>query len=308
MVVRAIEYGAIITDIEVPDKKGATVNLVLAADSLDAYLKNYPSAAAVIGRFANRIAHGKFTLDGKEYTLAKNNGRNHLHGGIKGFASVVWHGKALPPRKKESTVEFSYLCKDGEEGYPGNLNVTVRYILTDNNELWIDYQATTDKATPINLTNHAYFNLDGSGDILDDVLWVAAKKYTVNDEELIPTGEIADVKGTPLDFTKPTRIGERFDKLPAKLNGYDHNFVLDNEKKKMMVAARLSSPKSGRMMEVRTTEPGIQLYTGNHVGHRGVCLETQHYPDSINQPKFPSVVLRPGEKFSSTTVFAFSAK
>lgn len=310
MTVKLISYGAIITDLEVPDKNGKTVNVVMGKDNLDAYAKGYPAAAAVIGRFANRIALGKFTLEGKEYQLAINNGRNHLHGGKVGFDKVVWDGKALPARDNESAVQFHYLSKDGEENYPGNVNVTVTYTLTDDNALRIDYEATTDKSTPINLTNHAYFNLDGvgSGDIRNHELWLGASRYTPATEELIPTGEIASVKGTPLDFTTPATIGTRFNQLPPKLNGYDHNFVLDGDGKSMVLAARLRGPKSGRVMEVRTTEPGIQLYTGNHVKHEGVCLETQHYPDSINQPTFPSVVLKPNEQFKSTTVFAFSAK
>ena len=306
MSARIITYGGIITDLEVPDKNGKTVNVVLGKKDLESYLKGYPSAAALIGRVGNRIARGKFTLDGKEYTLATNNGRNHLHGGKKGFDKVVWHGKALPAGEHESAVQLHYLAKDGEEGYPGNLNVTVTYTLTDNNEFRIDYEATTDKATPINLTNHAYFNLDGSGDILNHELWLNASQNTPTDEELIPLGQIASVKGTPLDFKTPMKLGTRFGELPPKLNGYDHNFVIDGQG--MKTAARLSAAKSGRVMEVRTTEPGVQLYTGNHVKHQGVCLETQHYPDSINQPKFPSTVLRPGEDFKSTTVFAFSAK
>jgi aldose 1-epimerase len=307
MSAKLITFGAIVTDLEVPDKNGKTVNVVMGKNNLEAYAKGFP-AAAVIGRFGNRIALGKFTLEGKEYQLATNNGRNHLHGGKVGFDKVVWHGKALPAKANEAAVQFHYLSKDGEENYPGNLNVTVTYTLTDDNELRLDYEATTDKSTPINLTNHAYFNLDGSGEIVDHELWLGASRYTPVTEELIPTGEIATVKGTPLDFTTPTRIGTRFGQLPPKLNGYDHNYVLDSDGKSLFLAARLKGPKSGRVMEVRTTEPGIQLYTGNHVKHEGVCLETQHYPDSINQPMFPSVVLKPNERFHSTTVFAFSAK
>lgn len=307
MSARFITYGAIITDLEVPDKNGKTVNVLLGKNNIGAYDKGFP-AAAVIGRFGNRIALGKFTLDGKEYKLATNNGRNHLHGGNIGFDKVVWDGKVLPVKEHQTAVQFHYLSKDGEEGYPGNLNVTVTYTLTDDNELRLDYEATTDKSTPINLTNHAYFNLDGSGEILNHDLWLGASRYTPVTEELIPTGEIAPVKGTPLDFTTTTTIGTRFNQLPPKLNGYDHNFVLDSDGKSLFLAARLHSPKSGRVMEVRTTEPGVQLYTGNHVKHEGVCLETQHFPDSINQPTFPSVVLKPGEQFKSTTVYTFTAK
>jgi aldose 1-epimerase len=307
MSAKIITYGGIITDLEVPDKNGKTVNVVLGKSDLQSYLNAYPSAAALIGRVGNRIARGKFTLDGKEYTLATNNGRNHLHGGKKGFDKVVWQGKTLPGKKGESAVQLHYLSKDGEEGYPGNLNVTVTYTLTDKNEFRIDYQATTDKATPVNLTNHAYFNLDGSGDILNHELWLNASQYTPADEELIPTGEIASVKGTPLDFTNATKLGTRFNELPAKLNGYDHNYVLDGPAGSLKTVGRLTAAKSGRVMEARTTEPGVQLYTGNHVKHEGVCLETQHYPDSINHPKFPNTVLRPGETFKSTTIYSFSA-
>lgn len=308
MSAKIITYGGIITDLEVPDKNGKAVNVVLGQKDLAGYLNAYPSAAALIGRVGNRIARGKFTLDGKEYTLATNNGRNHLHGGKIGFDKVVWHGKALPESQHESAVQLHYLSKDGEEGYPGNLNVTVTYTLNDQNEFRIDYEATTDKATPVNLTNHAYFNLDGSGDILKHELLLNASEYTPNDEELIPLGQIASVKGTPLDFTMPTALGTRFKELPAKLNGYDHNFVVEGAAGTMRPAARLTSSKSGRIMDVRTTEPAVQLYTGNHVKHQGVCLETQHYPDSINQPKFPNTVLRPGEKLKSSTIFAFSAR
>ena len=250
----------------------------------------------MIGRFANRIAKARFTLDGVEYKLAANDGLNHLHGGPKGFAKVNWEGKALV-----SGVQLTYLSKDGEEGYPGNLTIKVTYTLTDANEFQVDYEATTDKATPVNLTNHAYFNLAGGGSALDHELWLAAEHYTPADDQLIPTGVIAPVKGTALDFTTPTRLGARIDQFKPKPGGYDHNFVL-----KGPVAARLRDPKSGRVMEVRTTEPGVQLYSGNHLKHGAVCLETQHYPNSVNQPKFPSTILRPGETFRSATSFAFS--
>lgn len=307
MRVKVMEYGAIITEIQAPDRSGELTNVVLGAASLDEYLKGFAGSAAVIGRFANRIAGAKFTLDGQEYKLAANNGPNHIHGGRKGFAQVLWEGKEVPG-KNGPAVQFSYLCKDGEENYPGNVAVTVTYTLTDKNELWVEYGATTDKATPINLTNHAYFNLAGTGNVLDHQLWLAADKYTPADDGLIPTGEIASVKGTPLDFTTPTRVGARIEQLKPKLNGYDHNFVLPGNGKELVLAARVVEPKSGRVMEVRTTEPGVQLYTGNHLGHRGLCLETQHFPDSPNKPHFPSAILRPGEKFQSTTVFVFSSK
>ena len=308
MSAKVMTYGGIITQVQVPDRNGALKNVVLGADSLDQYLKGFPGAAALIGRFANRIAKARFTLDGVEYTLAANNGPNHLHGGRQGFSQVVWQAKALPTGPHDAAVQLTYLSKDGEEGYPGNLTVTVTYTLTDDNELRIDYAATTDKATPINLTNHAYFNLAGSGDVLEQELWLAADRYTPADDQLIPTGEIASVKGTPLDFTTPTRIGARIEQLKPKPGGYDHNFVLPGDGKSLVLAARASDPKSGRVMEVRTTEPGVQLYTGNHLKHGGFCLETQHYPDSVHRPNFPSVILRPGQSFKSTTVFAFSTK
>jgi len=273
----------------------------------ETYAKGFGGSAAVIGRFANRIKNAAFKIDGKEYKLAANNGRNHLHGGRKGFASVVWSGSPIQGDGGPA-VRFTYLSKDGEEGYPGNLKVAVTYTLTDKDELRIDYEAETDQTTPVNLTNHAYFNLAGGGDVLDHLLWLAANRYTPTDAELIPTGEIVSVKGTPLDFTKPTRVGERIDKLRPGLNGYDHNYVIDNGGQGLVVAARLMEPKSRRFMEVRTTEPGVQLYTGNHLKHAGLCLETQHYPDSVNQTQFPSPLLKPGEKFKSTTVFAFSVK
>ena len=320
LVAKVMSQGATLTELQVPDRSGHFTNVVLGADRFEAYLKGFPASAAVIGRFANRIAKARFTIDGVEYRLAANNGPNHIHGGRRGFAQVVWEGQALPRRERESAVQFTYLSKDGEEGYPGNLKVTVVYTLTDDDELRIDYGATTDKATPVNLTNHAYFNLAGAGDALGHELWIAAERYTPADDQLIPTGEIASVKGTPLDFTRPTRIGARIEQLKPKLNGYDHNYVLNSDGTSPKLFARAVEPNSGRVMEVSTTEPGVQLYTGNHlrevVGaggavfgpHGGFCLETQHYPDSVNQPSFPSPILRPGRIFKSTTVFKFSTR
>jgi aldose 1-epimerase len=305
MRVKVITYGAIVTEILVPDSRGNMTNVVLGADSLEGYLKGAP-AAAVIGRVANRVAKARFTLDGKEYRLAANAGEHHIHGGKVGFDKKLWQGKALPVGNHEASVELTYLSKDGEEGYPGNLTVHVTYTLTDDNELVITYTATTDKATPVNLTNHAYFNLAGGGDVLDEILFLPSMSYTLGDEQLIPTGKFGEVKGTPLDFTKPTRIGERIEQLKPKPGGYDHNFVVMHGSKSLSLAGRVTDPKSGRVLEVRTTEPGVQLYTANHLQHRAVCLETQHYPDSINHPEFPSTVLRPGENFKSTTVWAFS--
>jgi aldose 1-epimerase len=307
MAVSVMEYGAIITEIQALDRQGRATNVLLGAKTLDEYLKGYPGAAAVIGRFANRISKARFVIDGKEYKVAANNGQNHIHGGRKGFASVVWDGKLLPG-KNENAVQFTYKSKDGEEGYPGNLTAVVTYTLTDKNELRVDYEATTDKATPVNLTNHAYFNLAGGGDVLDHELMLKASAYTPADDELIPTGKIESVEGTPLDFTSATRVGARIEKLRPKLNGYDHNFVIDHGGKSLIEFGRLNDPKSGRVMTVSTTQPGVQLYTGNHLQHRGLCLETQHFPDSPNRPEFPSAILKPGEKFKSTTVFAFSAE
>jgi aldose 1-epimerase len=321
MAVKVTEYGLIITEVHVPDRHGKLGNVVLGFDNLARYLKGHPLFGAIAGRVANRISGARFTLDGKEYTLAKNNGPNHIHGGLKGFDKKVWKSRIRHCTEQEAAVEFAYTSADGEEGYPGHLVVTVVYTLTANNELRIDYYATTDKSTPINLTNHSYFNLAGSGDVCAHVLWLAADRYTPADKDLIPTGQIAPVQGTALDFTTPTAIGERIDRTGLSSPGYDHNFVLNSGGKTLAPAARVTEPTTGRVMEVLTTEPGVQLYTANHMDgsivgvggvryprHAGLCLETQHYPDSINKPGFPSVVLRPDAQFKSTTVFKFSAK
>ena len=321
MVAKITTYGAIITDLRVPDRNGKIGNVVLGFDNLDQYLKGHPFFGAVAGRVANRIARGRFRLDGQEYHLATNNGPNHLHGGIKGFDKVVWNATPLGANGKEVSLQLSYLSKDGEEGYPGNVAVTVIYTVTEANELRIDYSAKTDKATPMNLTNHSYFNLAESGEILDHELMINADRYTVTDDTLIPTGEIATVKGTPLDFTKPMAIGARFNQIKKKPQGYDDNFVLNSGGKSPALAARVHEPKTGRVMEVFTTEPGVQLYTGNfldgkltgpsgqiYAQHTGFCLETQHFPDSVNHPEFPSTILRPGERYKSTTAFKFSAR
>jgi aldose 1-epimerase len=319
MKVKLTEYGAIITELWTPDRTGRLSNVVLGFDRLDEYTKGHPFFGAIAGRVANRIAKGKFTLDGKEYTLAVNNGPNHLHGGKLGFDKKVWKSRQLPPGAGTLAVEFTYTSPDGEEGYPGTLAVKVTYTLTDDNELRIDYEATTDKATPVNLTNHSYFNLAGGGTVLDHMLKLNADRYTPADAGLIPTGEIAPVKGTGLDFSAPRRIGERITDFESFAKGYDHNFVINGGGSKLTPCARVEEPKSGRVLEISTTEPGVQLYTANHLDgkrtgvggivcgrHAGFCLETQHYPDSINKPGFPSVVLRPGQKFASTTVWKFS--
>lgn len=306
MVVKVMTYGATLTEIQVPDRAGKLINVIHGSQDLEDFVAGRVPAASVIGRFANRIAGARFRLDDVEYQLAANNGRNHIHGGRVGFARVLWTGEPLPTDPLGQAVRLTYRSADGEEGYPGELTVSVTYRLTADNELWLTYRAVTDKPTVLNLTNHAYFNLAGEGPALDHVLWLAAERYTPTDEELIPTGKIASVKGTPLDFTTPTRIGERIDQLKPRPNGYDHNYVLGAGTSEPRLWARLSEPQTGRVMEVLTTEPGVQLYSGNHIQHRGICLETQHFPDSPNQPQFPSCALRPGELFQSMTVFRFS--
>jgi len=325
MVVKIMTYGAAITEILVPNKSGPPTNVVLGFDKIDSYLAGTPFFGAAIGRVGNRIAKGAFTLNGKTYKLATNDGANHLHGGTKGFDKVVWKAEAAPAKDGQA-VKFTYHSPDGDEGYPGNLDAAVLYTLTEANELRIDYMATTDKATPVNLTNHSYFNLagEGNGTILNHVLMLNADSITPVDEGLIPTGKIEPVKGTVFDFTTPTVIGARIDKVPIKAPvGYDHNWVLRAPAagQTMRLAARVTDPASGRTMEVRTTEPGIQFYTGNFLdgtikNRKGVpyqknaafCLETQHFPDSINHPTFPSTVLEPGKTYQTTTVYAFSVK
>jgi len=305
MTVKVISYGAIISDLQSPDRNGGFTNVVLGADSMEGYLgRNAVPAAAVIGRVANRIAGARFTIDGVEYKVTANVGTNHIHGGREGFANVVWQGHALPVAKDHAAVRLTYLSKEGEEGYPGNLTASVTYTFTDNNELRLDYTASTDKPTLVNLCNHAYFNLAGGGDVLGHELWLNADRFTPTDAQLIPTGEFASVKGTPLNFTTPALIGARVNEIKPRPI-YDHNFVINGGGKSLVLAARAREPKSGRVMEVRTTEPGVQLYTGRQ---GTFCLETQHFPDSIHHQNFPSTILRPGEKFESTTIFAFSAK
>ena len=322
--VRAMNYGGIILSLRVPDRKGQLADIVLGHEKAEGYMPNPPYLGAIVGRYANRIANGTFTLDGKAYTLPKNDGPNTLHGGLtRTFDKVVWDGEAL---KGKNAVAFSYLSKDREEGFPGNLRVKVTYTLTDSNELVIDYDATTDKATAINVSQHSYFNLkgEGNGDILDHEIMINADKFTPVDKNLIPTGELRAVKGTPFDFTTSTKIGARIEDQYEQMvlgHGYDHNFVLNRKGAGLSLAARVYEPTTGRVLEVSTTQPAVQFYTGNfldgsvtgkegHVYKRryGFCLETQHYPDSPNHPDFPSAVLKPGEKFHQTTVFKFSAK
>ena len=319
-------YGGAVVSLKVPDRNGKLADVVLGYDSLDGYVNDKSYFGAIIGRYGNRIGHARFTLDGKTYTLAKNNGENSLHGGIKGFNKAVWTAKETPSPDGQA-LELTYLSKDGEEGFPGILHVRVIYTLTDSNELKIGYSATTDKKTVVNLTNHSYFNLAGagSGDILGHILMIEADKFTPVDSGLIPTGELRDVAGTPFDFRKPTAIGARInaDDEQIKLGGgYDHNFVLRrNPGDPISLAARVMEPKTGRVLEVWTDQPGVQFYTGNFLdgsakGKGGLaytkrsafCLETQHFPDSPNQPKFPSVVLSPGERYHTTTIYKFSTE
>ncbi|MEI6535777.1 MAG: aldose epimerase family protein [Verrucomicrobiaceae bacterium] len=321
---KIISYGGIIVSFKTPDKKGVFGDVVLGFDKLSDYETRSPYFGTITGRYANRIAKGKFTLDGKEYQLAINNGPNALHGGRAGFDKKVWHAKMLQ-HADEVALELSRTSPDGEEGYPGNLKCTVTYILTNDDELEIKYHATTDKATVLNLTNHSYFNLagEGSGTILDHRIMIHSSQFTPTDDGLIPTGELQPVAGTPLDFTTPHRIGDRIDGdfTPLKYGlGYDHNFVLSNHSSGKSVV-KVIEPNSGRVLEMETSEPAVQFYSGNHMkkligcknGHTydfrgGFCLEAQHYPDSPNHPQFPSVVLRPGEPYRQTTTYKFTVE
>ncbi len=313
---KIITYGGIITSLEVPDKDGNFDDVVLGYDNLDGYIKNNsPYFGAIIGRVANRIANAKFTLEGVEYILAANRAPNHLHGGIKGFDKVIWSAQEIKDEKSVG-LKLTYLSKDGEEGYPGSLNCFVIYTLTNDNELRIDYEAQTDKPTPVNLTNHSYFNLAGhdSGDILNHELVINADHFTPVDDALIPTGRIKPVKDTPLDFTAPAVIGSRIEQTNG---GYDNNFVLRNSDGSLVLTAVVSEANTGRVMEVSTTQSGIQLYTSNYLDgsitgkgavynqHAGICLETQHYPNAPNQPDFPSIILRPANKYTQQTIYRF---
>ena len=320
--VRAIDYGGIITSLEVPDREGRPADIVLGFDTLHPYLSGTSYFGAIIGRYGNRIAHGRFTLDGRTYQLATNNGPNHLHGGVRGFDKVLWDAEPFE-REDARGVVLRYTSADGEEGYPGTLSTAVTYTLTDDDELILDYRATTDRATPVNLTHHSYFNLAGagSGDVLGQELMIAASAFTPIDATLIPTGEIRRVAGTPFDFRTPTLVGARIDADDPQIacgSGYDHNFVLDRAGGGLEIAARLRDPASGRTLEIHTTEPGLHLHSGNFLdgtakgsdgrafGRRsGVCLEIQHFPDSPNHPSFPSTILRPGEVLSARTTHRF---
>ncbi|MDE3237087.1 MAG: galactose mutarotase [Bacteroidota bacterium] len=314
--VKISNYGGTVTSWIVPDKKGDRSSILLGFDSLSGYLAKPPYFGALIGRYGNRIANASFSLDGKTYKLSANDGKNSLHGGIKGFDKVVWDVKTIAD--SIPSLVLTYLSKDGEEGYPGNLTVTVQYTLTDDNELSIEYTAQTDKPTPVNLTNHNYYNLTGdhSNTILKHILFIDADKYTPVDSTLIPTGELKDVKGTPFDFTTPTAIGARINSVKG---GYDHNWVLNRKDSSLQLVATVSDTLSGRKLDVYTTEPGLQFYSGNFLNgsiigsdgkpfnqHTGLCLETQHFPDSPNKKDFPSTILRPGEKYHSITKYKFS--
>jgi aldose 1-epimerase len=311
-------FGGVIVSLKVPDRNGTPGDVVLGFDNLEGYEKPGPYFGAIIGRYGNRIAQGKFTLDGVTYTLAKNNGENSLHGGRQGFDKRLWTASHATGQ----SLELTYLSKDGEEGFPGDLSTTVTYTLTDNNELRIDYSATTDKDTVVNLTNHSYFNLagQGEGDVLAHTVTIHADRFTPVDRTLIPTGELRSVEGTPFDFRQPHTIGERIDSADEQLalgGGYDHNFVINRTAPGLVLAAKVLEPKTGRALEVLTTEPGVQFYTANTLAATGkggkaygrrsaFCLETQHYPDSPNKPDFPSVVLKPGGHYQATTVYRFS--
>lgn len=313
-------YGGIIVALTTPDRHGTLGDIALGFDTLAEYIDHNPYFGALCGRYANRIANGKFTLDGVEYQLAQNNGPNHLHGGLRGFDKVVWQA-AEQSDANGASLKLAYLSKDGEEGYPGNLMVDVTYTLNNQNELRVDYKATTDQPTILNLTNHSYFNLAGTGDILNHMMQLNADHFTPVDARLIPIGELRPVADTPMDFRQPIAIGARIDQPYEQLQlgrGYDHNWVVNGSSGNLRLAATAWEQTTGRRLDVYTTQPGIQFYTGNSldyvVGKNGAvyrkrsafCLETQHFPDSPNQPQFPSTVLKPGEQFAQTTVFKFS--
>jgi aldose 1-epimerase len=322
---KIINYGGILVSLKVPDKNGNFGDVVLGFNELEPYTKQGPYFGALIGRYGNRIAKGRFTLNGIEYKLAVNNGENHLHGGIKGFDKVVWTGHEMKTKAGPAVV-LTYLSKDGEEGYPGNLNVRVVYTLTNNNELKIDYSATTDKDTVTNLTHHSYFNLagEGNGDILNHIVTINANRFVPTDAGSIPTGQLKNVAGTPFDFRKGMAIGARINKDDEQLkfgSGYDHTFVINGPSGVLRPAATAYEKTSGRVMQVWTTEPGMQFYSGNFLDgtltgksgkvyqkRSGFCFETQHYPDSPNQPSFPTTTLKKGATYKSTTIYRFSVR
>jgi len=320
LVCKAITYGAAVTELHVPDRAGRLGDIVLGFDNLPQYLTDSPCFGSVVGRVANRIAGGRFSLDGRSYSLAINDPPNTLHGGTKGFDKVVWGAEGVNSPDGPSVV-FQRVSPDMEEGFPGALSARVAYTLTNGNELRIDYEASSDKATPVNLSHHSYFNLAGKGDVLGHVLQLKAARFTPIDSSLVPTGEIARVADGPLDFTKPKAIGRDIARMPSELHGYDHNLVLDGGGPGPVLAARVHEPVTGRAMEVSTDQPGLQFYTGNslpdglagkrgarYARHSGFCLETQHFPDSVNRPAFPTTILRPGQVFRSTTIYRFAAK
>jgi aldose 1-epimerase len=315
--IKITNYGGTIISLEVPDKNGSLADVVLGLPEWKGWIENPYYFNCIVGRTCNRIGGARFIIDGKEYKVSANHGEVSLHGGFEGFHQKLWNAKKFSDNDKTG-VELEYLSVDGEEGFPGNLSVKAIYSLNAENEISMEFFAETDKATPVNLTNHAYFNLggEGSGEIYMHELMINADKINATDSNSIPTGELTSVKGTPFDFTEPHRIGERIEQL---YKGYDNNFVLRNQTGKIDSAATVYDPKSGRVLEVFTTEPGVQLYTSNwfdgslsgkcgkpHTNHTAFCLETQHYPDSMNHPEFPNVILRPGEKFYSKTVWKFS--
>ncbi len=316
-------YGGIVVSLKVPDKNGVLGDVVLGYDNLNSYIKNSPYFGAIVGRYGNRIAKGKFKLDGIEYSLACNDGPNHLHGGIKGFDKVVW--EAMPfMSAKGPALKLTYTSIDGEEGYPGNLKITAVYTVTEDNALRLEFTATTDKPTVVNLTHHSYFNLAGKGDILNHQVMINADKFTPVDETLIPTGELLAVDGKPFDFRNPTAIGARINDNDEQLKygkGYDHNWVINKPEKVLGLMARVYEPTSGRVMEVWSTEPGLQFYSGNFLDgtikgkygwiyqfRNGFCMEPQHFPDSPNKPSFPSVVLRPGQVYKNVIMYKFNVK
>jgi aldose 1-epimerase len=321
LVAEITNYGGAVVTLRTPDRRGRMADIVLGYSEPSGYVADTSYFGALIGRYANRIAQGKFTLNGVEYKLAKNNDPNHLHGGVRGFNKVMWQAREVS-HKDGVALELTYLSKNNEEGYPGNLSVTATYILTNANELRIEYSATTDKETVVNLTHHSYFNLAGAGagDVLAHLVKINADRFTPVDETLIPTGELKAVKGTPFDFNQPITIGSRINQADNQLilgKGYDHNFVLNKMGEELSLAATVYEPRSGRALEMWTTEPGMQLYTGNFLDRvrgkagkiynwrGGFCLEAQHFPDSPNKPAFPSTVLKPGARYTQTTVYKF---